>query len=168
MGREMNKKNNNNCALLRGWLKRFLTRKLRLENSMLYYHVLDCEKCQQRLVSVNKVNNALMMVKSQSHKIDLLARANEKTVNVLRHSLRENPKAEKLKTALPEPRKINIFKRCNHSLINAAACFVVFLLLKTHIVNSMQDFQAGGEKVMSNYYENNLGEDLAKELDLID
>ncbi len=153
------------CSSVRQWLKAFAGKGLKLENSLLYFHVLNCPKCQQRLMAVKKVDHAIMMIKSQTHSADLLANANKKAVGVLKHSLRENPKAGKLKEAMPKPSVINIFSAVNHKLVNTAACLVIFFLMKTNVINSMEDFQNSGDKIVSNYYEKNLGEDLARELE---
>ena len=152
------------CKSVRDWLRRFLSKGLKLNNSRLYEHVLTCPKCQQRLVSINKIDNALMMMKSEIHTMNLLARANKQAIGVLKHSLRENPATIKLEDIRPRPSLISILSRYNHGLINTAACFVIFLLVKTHVFNSIEDFQAGGNKIMTNYYERQLGSDLADEL----
>ena len=160
----MKSKNTKNCTLMRDWLKRFLSKGLKFDNSRLYDHFLNCPKCQQRLASINKVDNAFMMIKSEIHRSDLLARANKQAIGVLKHSLRENPATFKLEEASPKPSLISILSRYNHRLINTAACFIFFVLVKTHVYNSIEDFQTSGDKIVANYYEKQLGSDLADEL----
>ena len=45
----------------------------------------------------------LLLIKTQPHGADLLAKANRRAVDVLKHGLRELPKAEKLRHACPRP-----------------------------------------------------------------
>jgi hypothetical protein len=91
-------------------------------------------------------------------------RANAQAVAVLKHTLRDEPKAQELKRKLPEPK---LFERCSkygHSLANLAACFLVLLLMKIGVFSSMDNFQNKGQKVIRHYYSSQIGEDLANEI----
>jgi hypothetical protein len=91
-------------------------------------------------------------------------RANSQAIGVLKHSLREAPKAQTLKKALPRP---GLFERCSrygHSLANLAACVVIVLLMKVGVFSSVERFQSEGEKAVKHYYAGQVGEDMANDI----
>jgi len=116
------------------------------------------------MASIGKVNLALSIIKSQPHKLDLLMRANAQAIGVLKHSLREAPKARKLKEARPEPKLLERWSKYKHSAANAAACIAILFLMKTGVFSSMDKFQTEGQKAMRQYYAAQIGQDLADEL----
>jgi hypothetical protein len=91
-------------------------------------------------------------------------RANAQAVGVLKHSLRQAPKAQKLKRTLPRPGLIERCSSCGHSLANLAACAVILLLMKVGIFSSADRFQSEGEKVVKSYYASQVGEDLTNDV----
>jgi hypothetical protein len=103
-------------------------------------------------------------MKTQPHKLDLLARANTRTIAVLKHSLRAEPEAENLKSKFPRPRLLEKLHGYGGSFANAAACFAILLLIKTGVLSSMKQFQSTGEKGIKQYYTNHVGEDMAGEI----
>jgi hypothetical protein len=115
-------------------------------------------------MSLSKVNLALSMIKSQPHNLDLLMRANAQAIGVLKHSLRQAPKALKLKTVRPEPRFLERCRKYAHPAANAAACITILLLAKVGVFSSMNKVQTEGQKTMKQYYASRVGEDLADEL----
>jgi len=115
-------------------------------------------------VAVGKVELALSLVKSQRHHLDLLMRANAQAVGVLKHSLREAPKAEKLKQALPEPTLSEQLSKYKHSAANVAACLGILFLMKIGIFCSMNSFQTRGQEVLKQYYTKHVGQDLVDEI----
>lgn len=134
------------------------------EANWLNEHIIHCPKCQQRLISSGRVNLALSFMKSQPHGLDLLMRANTQAINVLKHSLRNEPKALKLETKLPEPKLLEKCSKYGHYLANLAACIVILLLMKIGVFSSMDQFQNQGQRVMKQYYAKQVGEDLANEV----
>ena len=86
------------------------------------------------------------------------------TINVLKHSLREVPKAQKLKTAKPE---LKLSQKLIWSLqpsMNIAACFLILVLMKCGLFSSIDKFQDQGRKAYKQYYANQVGEEIADEL----
>jgi len=154
----------NKCRRIRGWLYKAIINRFHLDADWIQNHIANCPRCNRRLVDVGKVNLALSAIKSQPHKLDLLKRANTQAVGVLKHSLREAPKAEKLRAMLPEPK---LFEKCGkyaHSTANVAACITILLLMKIGIFSSMDTFQTQGQKAVEQYYASQVGEDLADEI----
>lgn len=127
-------------------------------------HIAGCPRCQRRFAAIGKVNLALSAVKSQSHNLDLLMRANTQAIGVLKHSLRQTLKAQRLKTILPEPKKMERWGKYTHSAANVAACIAILLLMKIGIFSSMDKFQTEGQKAIKQYYAAHIGKDMADEL----
>ena len=158
------KKANTQCKNIKTWLYDAVTSRFGLNADWVQNHIVNCPRCQRRLASAGKVHLALAIVKSQTHSLNLLMRANAKTIDVLKHSLRYCPKARKLKKMLPEPK---LFERCGkykHSLANTAACIAILLLMKTGVFSSMDKFQSEGQKVVKQYYASHLGQELTDEI----
>jgi len=159
-----NIKSNNKCSNIRYRLFKNISSKISLKADWVHTHIVNCPKCRKRLASVGKVDLALSIIKSQPHNLDLLMRANQKAVGVLKHSLRNSPGAQKLKKLLPEPKLLEKCGKYKSSLANTAACIAILLLMKTGIFSSMESFQSKGQKVMKNYYASRIGEDLTNEI----
>jgi len=155
---------NNQCRRIRTWLYAAISRSFGPEASWLHHHITHCTKCQRRLVSCGKVNLALSFMKNQPHGLDLLMRANTQAIAVLKHSLRREPKAQKLERKLPEPKLLERCSQYGHSVANLAACIVILFLMKIGVFSSMNNLQAKGQKVIKQYYVNQVGEDLADEI----
>lgn len=158
------KKVNTECRSIRAWLYNAIASRISSDADWVHSHIVNCQRCQRRLASAGRVNLAISIVTSQPHRLDLLMRANAKTISVLKHSLRYCPKVDKLKKVLPEPK---LFEKCSkykHSLANAAACIAILLLMKSGIFSSMDKFQAEGQKVVKQYYASHLGEELTDEI----
>jgi hypothetical protein len=152
------------CRRIRSWLYETLMSRFSLNADWVQNHIASCPKCQRRFASVSRVNLALSLVKSQPHKLDLLMRANTQAIGVLKHSLREAPKTAKLKTMQPEPRLLEICSVHKGSAANVAACIAILFLMKTGIFYSVDTFQDKGKKAIKQYYINELGEDLARDI----
>jgi len=156
--------NSNKCRRITDWLYKAIINRFHFDGGWIQNHIANCPRCNRRLVDVGKVNLALSAIKSQPHKLDLLKRANTQAIGVLKHSLREAPKAEKLRAMLPEPK---LFEKCGkyaHSTANVAACITILLLMKIGIFSSMDTFQTQGQKAVEQYYAGQVGEDLADEI----
>jgi len=155
---------NNQCKRIRTWLYAAMSRRFGPEANWLHNHIMYCPRCQRRLVSCGKVNLALSFMKSQPHALDLLMRANTQAIAVLKHSLRREPKAQKLETKLPEPNLRERCNQCGHSVANLAACILILFLMKVGVFSSMGNLQAQGQKVIKQYYVKQVGADLADEI----
>ena len=158
------KKANKRCRIIRAWLYKAVSSHIGLNADWVQNHIVNCPRCQWRLASVGKVNLALSIIKSQPHNLDLLMRANAQAIGVLKHSLRNAPKAQKLKTMLPEPKLLERCGKYKHSLANTAACIAILLLMKISVFSSMDKFQTQGQKVVEQYYASQVGEELANEI----
>jgi anti-sigma factor RsiW len=156
--------NPNQCKRIRNWLYSALSRHVNPEAAWLQNHIANCPRCRKRFISHSRVNLALSFIKSQPLNLSLLRRANEQTINVLKHSLREVPKADKLRQIKPEPTLMEKWSRHIQPVGNLAACAAVLLLMKTGIFSSMDGFQTRGQKVIRQYYAKQVGEDLAEEI----
>jgi len=155
---------NNQCRRIRTWLYAAMSRRFGPDASWLRNHIMYCPRCQRRLVSCGKVNLALSFIKSQPHGLDLLMRANTQTIAVLKHSLRREPKAQKLERKLPEPKLLERCSHYGHSVVNLAACIVILFLMKIGVFSSMGNLQTQGQKVIKQYYVKQVGADLADEI----
>lgn len=155
---------NNNCKKIRSWFHRIIENRVGLDTPWIHDHVANCPRCQRRLVAIGKVDLALSAVKSQPHSLDLLKRANAQAIDTLKHSLREAPKTDVLKQALPKPRLLEKLTACGSSLTNLAACVVVLCLMKVGVFSSMDSFQTQGDEFVRQYYTQRAGQDLADDM----
>lgn len=158
------KKNPNRCKLLRQWMYSAFGRHINPEAGWMKKHITHCPRCRNRLISCGKVDLALSLIKSQPLDISLLMRANKQAIGVLKHSLRELPKAEKLRKIKPEPKIVVRLYRHMQPLGNMAACAAILLLVKTGVFSSIDGFQNKGQKVIRQYYASRIGEDLTEEI----
>lgn len=155
---------NNKCKKIRSWLHRIIEDRVGLDTPWIHEHVVNCPRCQKRFIAIGKVNIALSALKSQPHSLDLLKRANAQAVGSLKHSLRQAPKADVLRDALPKPRLMEKLSACRYSLTNLAACVVVLCLMKAGVFSSMDGLQTQGHQMVRQYYTERAGEDLADEM----
>lgn len=103
-------------------------------------------------------------MKAQPHGLDLLMRANEQAVSVLKRSLRQEPKAQELKTRLPQPKPLEKYGKYGCSIGSLAACIAILLLMKVGVFSSMDTVQTQGRKAIKQYYVRHAGQDLADEV----
>lgn len=154
----------NPCRRIRTWLYTAMKRHLGAEAGWLASHISSCPRCRRRLVSLGKVNLALSLMKARPHSLDLLMRANEQAISVLKHGLRAEPQAARLKTTLPEPKLAERCGRYGPSVGHWAACVAVLLLMKMGVFSSMDTFQTEGQEVIRQYYARQVGQDLAEDV----
>jgi len=154
----------NKCKRIRTWLYKAVNSQIGIEADWVQKHIAQCPRCTRRLAAVGRVGLALTAVKAQPHKNDLLMRANTQAISVLKHSLRQAPKADELKTRLPQPRLLERWGKYGHSVANLAACAAILFLMKVGVFSSMGRFQAEGEKGVEQYYASRVGQDLANEV----
>jgi hypothetical protein len=127
-------------------------------------HVAECSRCQQRLAMVNRIELGLMFMKTQPLEDDLLSRANNRTLGVLKHSLRYTPKSDILRNAKSDTSKLEKMHPTFERLLNAAACLFVLVMIKTGTSNSLLGYREQGKAVMHNYYARNLDSRFADEI----
>lgn len=127
-------------------------------------HVAHCPGCQRRLALVNRVEIGLMLMKTQSLNAGLLARANNKTLNVFKHSLRNAPKSAALRVAESDLSRLEKMRPGFERVLSAAACVFVVFMIKTGISRSLLNYKEQGEAVIKNYYARNLDDQLFKEI----
>ena len=156
--------NTNQCKRFRNWLYLTLSKHINPEAAWLQNHIARCPRCRRRLLSRSKVDLAISFIKSQPLSLDLLMRANEQAIGVLKHSLRQAPKADKLKQIKPEPKLVERFYKHLQPVGNMAACIVILIMMKASIFSSMNSVQAKGQKVIRQYYTDRVGKDLTEEI----
>jgi len=158
------KKNPNQCKRFRNRLYSVLSRHINPEAPWLQKHIANCPRCRRRLIAFSKVDLALSFIKSQPLSLDLLMRANEQAIGVLKHSLRQVPKADKLKHMKPEPKLVQRLYKHLQPVGNMAACVAILIMMKVGIFSSINSVQTRGQKAIRQYYTNRLGEDLTEEI----
>ena len=154
----------NKCKRIRSWLYKAVNSRFMLEANWVQKHIAECPNCTRRLAAVGRVSLALSAIKAQPHRNDLLMRANAQAIGVLKHSLREAPKAQELKRAVPRPRLLEKCRSYGHSFTNLAACVVILLLMKVGVFTSVDRFQSEGENVVKHYHASHVGEDVANDV----
>ncbi len=145
-------------------MQKLLSRWLGEDAMWVQRHMAGCPKCQKRFTSLGKVDVALSLIKSEPHRLDLLMRANSKTVNVLKHGVRGSDKACKLSRKLPDLTVWQRLGKYSSSAINVAACLALVVLMKVGIVSSMDKFHSTGCDVVENYYASQVGQDISDEI----
>ncbi len=158
------KKADKKCRTIRAWLRKAISSRIGPNADWVQNHIANCPKCRRRLALVGKVNLALSIIKSQPHNLDLLMRANTQAIGVLKHSLRNAPKAQKLRRILPEPALFEKCSRYKNSVANTAACIAILFLMKTGIFSSMDKLHSESQKVVKQYYTSQIDSELADEL----
>jgi hypothetical protein len=160
----MGKKIQNKCKSIRGRLQRAIAARVNLDTGWLAEHIAACPRCQKRLGNYGRVDLAMTLLKSQPHTLNLLAKANTQTINVLKHSLREAPKAEVLKAAKPELSIFEKGRRRAQPILNAAACIMIIALSKAGIFTSIENSQKSGSIAARNYYAMHVGNEMADDI----
>jgi len=158
------KKTKTNCKSVRTRLSEIVNSCVGFSSNWLQNHIASCPRCQKRLADFGKVSLALSLIKSHPHRLDLWMRANTQAISVLKHSLRNIPKAQRLKSIKPEPSLIEKSRKYRSSIVNTAACLAVLFLMKTGVFSSMNKFQTGGTNAMRSYYATHVGTDIADEI----
>ena len=157
-------KTNGRCRDIRDWLTRAISKRTGPKTDWIQNHIANCPRCQRRAAHIGKVGLAISIIKAEPHNLDLLMRANARAIGVLKHSLREGPKAEKLRSVQPEPKLLERFNKYKRSVANSAACIMILFLMKTSVFSSMEQFDARGRTILKQYYTTQAGEDLADQI----
>ena len=158
------KQADNTCKRIRARLYSTMSKYFGTEARWLRGHIAHCPRCRQRLIASGKVHLALSFMKAQPHGLDLLTRANQQAVSVLKHSLRQEPKAQELKRKQSKPKPFEKYRRYGFSFGSLAACLTILVLMKIGVFSSMDTVQVKGRKVMKQYYARNVGQDLADDV----
>ena len=127
-------------------------------------HMESCPRCQRRASRAARLSLALVMLRTQAHGGDLLLRANRKAIAMLKRNVRDLPQAERLRTVLPRPKLHQRLLASGQSVLNAAACVIVLLLLRAGVISSMTKVHDEGKQVLHQYYASQLGEEMADEI----
>jgi hypothetical protein len=154
----------NKCRHIRDDMQKSILSRIGLEKGWLGEHIANCPKCQRRIAGLGKVDLALSLIKTQTHKMDLLMRANEQTLKMLKHSLRDCPKADELRITAPRPNWVLRNHRYISSLTSVAACFAILLLLKCGIFTSIEASQLQGKQTVKQYYAKHLDQDTINDI----
>ena len=101
---------------------------------------------------------ALLLIKTQPHPADLLSMANRRAIGVLKHGLRDLPKARKLAQTFPRPSFRKGLDKYARPMVHAAACLIVLLLVRTGVFSAMMKVQHEGTEAAQRYYARHLGE----------
>ena len=152
------------CRRLRLWLGQIIGSRLNIEAGWIQEHLANCPRCRERILPLGRVEMAMSLLKTQPHQLDLLMRANTKAIGVLKHSLRNAPKAAKLKVMRPEPAFAERYAKYVRPTANAAACLALLVLAKIGIFESMNLFEQQSQKTIHQYYVKNVGSELADEI----
>jgi len=154
----------NECRRIRAWLFTAMSSRFGTDTDWLQNHISKCLRCLRRFVSRGKVNIALSFMKTKPHRLDLLMRANAQAIGVLKHCLRQAPRARQLRTILPEPKLLERCGKYGYSAANLAACIAILLLMKISVFSSVDKFHAEAQKVIKQYYARQVGQGLADEI----
>jgi len=127
------------------------------DTDWLQNHISKCLRCLRRFVSRGKVNLALSFMKTKTHRLDLLMRANAQAIGVLKHCLRQTPKAQKLRSILPEPKLLERCGKYGYSAANLVVCVVILLFMKISVLSSMDKLHTEAQKVVKQYYARQVG-----------
>jgi len=161
------KEADNTCRRIGAWLYSIMNRHFGPDANWLRGHIADCPRCQRRLVASGKVHLALSFMKTQPHELGLLMRANKQAVSVLKHSLRQEPKAQELKAGFSSTKplqKYRKFGKYGFSIGSLAACIAVLFLMKIGLFSSVDTVHNKGRRVIKQYYVRNVGQDLADDV----
>ena len=148
------------CRRIRRRMGRALTRWLGPEASWVRNHLAQCPRCRRRIQAAGRVELALTVLKSRPQSLALLRQANARAVHMLKHSLRETPKAEQLQATLPGPTVFEKLAPAKSAAGSIAACVALVLLTKTGLFCSVRKVERGGQQLIRQYYATQAGDDL--------
>ncbi len=154
----------NTCKRTRQWIGEALSHRLGPEAGWVRNHLMTCPRCRKRLAAVRNVETALDLIRSQPHSSDLLGRANASTIRMLKHDLRDAPKARELERTRPEPTLFERFREYHRGAMNVAACLAIVLLTRVGLFSSLDKATTEGRKAVRQYYASHTGEEVAREI----
>jgi len=142
----------NSCGQIGEWLAEAVADRLDITTAWAQRHIVNCPRCRQQVLGNSRVSLAFLLIKTQPHKPDLLMQANRRAIGVLKRSLRELPKAEKLRHMSPQPALAVKLSKYTQSLGHAAACLLILLLLRMGIFSSLAKVDEQGKEFAKQYY----------------
>ena len=122
-------------------------------------HIANCPRCRRLMLGHNRLAVAMMLMKTQPHRDDLLMRANRRAIAVLDHTLRELPQARKLRHMTVRVGLIYRMSKYTQAAGYAAACLAVLLLMRVGIFSSFTRLENQGTQFVERYYGRYLDED---------
>lgn len=140
-----------------------LSFKQRIERRLLT-HVECCPRCQKHLSLSNRVEIAISLLRTQPQRIELLARANDSALGMLKHSLRFSSESQKLRAARTNLSCVCRLKPLMEQVLNVAACLFVLVMIRCSVFNLLKDYHSRGQAVLHNYYAANLDSRLCQEI----
>ena len=160
----INSRRTNKCSRTREILSRFLENRAALTSKWMQKHLEVCPRCREKMSRYNRLHLAMKLIKTQPHSPQLLKTANTRAINMLKHSAREMPLAEKLRQKMPRPLLISSRSRYTHAITHAAACIAVVFLIKTGVYQTMDKWHSQGKQAVQNYYAASLDEDILDDM----
>ncbi len=127
-------------------------------------HIISCHKCRKRMGIDTELEIGFSILRSQRKSTQLLAKANQRAIGVLKHSLGQRPEAVLLRSPKPKMSFAYHLARAGSAIKTAAACLVICLFLKVGLFSSLQDSQKTGRTVLRNYYARSVGDEIANEI----
>ena len=122
-----------------------------MESAWIQHHISVCARCQRRFSGLGKVSIGLNLIKSESHSLELLKRANGAAIDVLKHDLRESDKACQLRTCLPTPSLGQKIRGVNRAISQTAACIAILVLSKMSVFSSIDRMQKQGQTTVRHF-----------------
>ena len=157
-------KQKNSCESVGRWLTETLSNRLSAPSAWLQRHVASCPRCRRLVAGGGRVGLGMLMIKTQTHRNDLLMRANRRAIRMISRRVRDLPAAERLRHAVPRPGLRERLGRFTQSVAHAAACLAVLLFMRMGIFASMTRIHDEGSRVVEQYYARNLDQDLLDEI----
>ena len=154
----------NKCRSIRSRMLEAAEDFVSLDAAWVQNHVAGCARCRRRLAGLGKVLTALTLMKSNCHDRDLLGRANEQAVGVLRRDLRETTQAQRLRASQMRLGLYGRLSRFSRSAIGAAACLAILLLARFGVFSSMRKAQDQGHKMLHDHYAMYLDEEMTDDI----
>ena len=142
----------NSCGRIGQWLADSVADRVDNTTAWAQSHIAHCPRCRRQLLGHSRLRLALLLLKTQPHRPDLLMQANRRAIGVLKRSLRELPKAEKLRHISPKPALFVRLSKYTQSVGHAAACLLVLLLLRMGIFSSLEKVDKQGQEFARAYY----------------
>ena len=146
------------CGQIRRRLAEALGSPLTIGAGWARRHLADCPECRRRALGSARLRVALLLMKTQPHRADLLSMANRQAIGVLKHGLRGLPKARALGQTVPRPSLRKSLDKYARPMVHAAACLIVLLLVRTGVFSAMMRVEHEGREVAQRYYARHLGE----------
>ena len=141
------------CEQIGVWLTETIAERVDNTAAWAQGHIAQCPRCRRLVLGHSRLRLALLLLKTQPHRSELFMLANRQAIGVLNRSLRELPKAEKLRHILPQPSLANRFSKYTQALGHAAACLLVLLLLRTGVFSSLKKVDKQSQEFAKAYYD---------------